>query len=760
MGEPPTTKGPRSENDTVNRIRGRMRRDWPELPSCTEMQTNPAQLNRVLYAHDGPHDSAKIEWWYVNTHFGEGNRFSVFAAFFRLAIDGVAGAHAHAANWAFVDVESSAYRTYSFLDPATPAILGAMIESGEYDGDPFVRKALKELFATGRVPTPDTLMVGDPEVSAVGAPLTLNFGGNQFRTIAVDEEGVPTYQLILKDEDQRTLVDITLKPRCPPALSGSRGVVSTGQWQDDMFYYFSPLCDVLTARCVQPDTGIEVLASQGRAWVDHEFGGSKVESIDEVAAMRGSRSSVVDHSWEWAAIQLDNASKDAVTVTLLKKANKVVDLFAVYQDGSTGAFFRYDSGVVFDASAERWKSPVTGMPFPTKWNIVVPHQGGLTLQLVAPIANQEFVTLPGKPSYWEGRVSVSGTHKGIDGSLTTATGTGFMECHGERDLHAVSSAYTLMHAMLCAPVEMLPFTATTTWDTANSTVGAIVEQASFLIQMTTGRPVPPQHKELLRGLLAAYGIDHHHSKGVVVMSPHDGRQRLQALWDAVPSWDFPTLVLRAFTLRTLDLMTTVTAPAPQPKPTMLTTVGLPFLPDKEASWLFLPTDEDLGTPATPDQLSTLSALVSGMWAVDTAKPRGDIGDFLGEQGVGFVARKLCASVTPDLKTTVDVEGRIIHTDIITTISTSKIIVQLNGASWEWDSFGRGTMTSRACCRISEDRGACVVAISTTVAKGEKEYKWVVLRADGTMHEVLHLLPKDHSNNAPPRATCEQWFKRN
>ncbi|CUG93455.1 hydroxyneurosporene synthase (CrtC), putative [Bodo saltans] len=791
--EPLKSKGHKTEqNPLLDVLRARTRSDWPSVPSDTALHENPKVLNGVIYAHDGPHGAAKIEWWYINAHFGDDTaaaesppRYSVFAAFFRLAIDGTTGTCAHATNWALVDSQDGGtYQTCSLLDPGTPAILGAMIDTSEYQGDPFVLKALKELFGSGRVLEPDRLMKGDAVISAPGEPLSIDFGGNVFRVVHTSEDHVPTYDLSLVDAVTGTSLQLTIRPRCPPALSGKRGVVETGRWQDDMFYYFSPLCDVLSGSFTSKAGVTAVQIPTGSAWIDHEFGGCAAQTLEEVAALRaGQQHSVADYSWEWVAVQLNNVSRDAVSVTLLRDMKKpageqLIGLFAIYQDGNTGRFYRYDQGVTMQSSAQRWTSKVTGMPFPVQWTVTIPHNGGVTLTLDASMQAQEFVTIPGKPSYWEGRVRVSGTTRLPDGTADTTTGLGFVECHGEKNLSDVGSLYNIMHMMLCAPLEHIAVS-TTDIDTiaALPLTFATVHQAAMLAQLSSGKPMPPSHKELLQQLLAAYVVGHHRAPSAAGKAAVEGAlAMLQQQWDGVTSWDFPTLALRAFTIRTVELLlsgkcawmkdatTTSTDVAAIPEATTIAPQPAVFLDEDDSRWLVVPTDEELNTAATEETLKTVDALSNGLWAIDASKPRGNIGEFLGAQGVGFIARNLCASVTPDLRSNVNFSTKTLETDIITALSTTKSIVQLNGTSWKWESFGRGTITSRGCCRVSRDGKACVLIVTTIVANNELEVKWVIVRDNGTMQEVLHLLPNNNNNavsspSATARATFSQWFKK-
>src|SRR5258708_5882115 len=83
--------------------------DWPS--------SGPIDLR----IHDLPHASAKMEWWYVNTHVtvADLREFSLFAAFFRVDTTqsgDAAASFSHFLTWALVDPSGKRYSPHTLLD--------------------------------------------------------------------------------------------------------------------------------------------------------------------------------------------------------------------------------------------------------------------------------------------------------------------------------------------------------------------------------------------------------------------------------------------------------------------------------------------------------------------------------------------------------------------------------------------------------------------------------------------------------------------
>ena len=84
---------------------------------------------------------------------------------------------------------------------------------------------------------------------------------------------------------------------------------------------------------------------------------------------------------------------------------------------------------------EEWTSVRTFITFPTHWKISIPG-AALELSLVATFADQEFVTVIARPSFWEGRCEVAGTMAGAE-----VAGHAFIERNGFSTLSSLNGFF-------------------------------------------------------------------------------------------------------------------------------------------------------------------------------------------------------------------------------------------------------------------------------------------------------------------------------
>ena len=262
--------------------------DWP----------GPAPID--LDAHEAPHASSTLEWWYVNGHLTteRGEALSYFASFFRTAVgkDPETGryVYAHALTWALVDPAGRRYLSESLVDHDAPEIARRQLEKGLGVRDALLRRAMLEVLERGHVPRPDVLLPGP--VAVANERLSLDFDGRRF---VRHPDGA--YTLDLRHGERDAGCTLHLQPRKPFVRHGDGGVVR-GRHNEDMFYYFCPRLEV---------TGSVVLDGEARAvahgqgWYDHEFGYSTGSQTDEefLGAVTG------DVSWDWLSAQLDDGSE-------------------------------------------------------------------------------------------------------------------------------------------------------------------------------------------------------------------------------------------------------------------------------------------------------------------------------------------------------------------------------------------------------------------------------------------------------------------
>jgi predicted secreted hydrolase len=136
----------------------------------------------------------------------------------------------------------------------------------------------------------------------------------------------------------------------------------------------------------------------GTAWMDHEWFSNQL-----APTQRG---------WDWFSVQLDDGTE--LMLFELRRLDGTIDPHSsgtfIARDGRARHLARAD----FDLQpAAWWTSPRTGARYPIRWRITVPSLS-IVLDCAAAVDNQE---LAGEgdatPSYWEGAVVYSGTHRGV-----------------------------------------------------------------------------------------------------------------------------------------------------------------------------------------------------------------------------------------------------------------------------------------------------------------------------------------------------------
>jgi predicted secreted hydrolase len=211
----------------------------------------------------------------------------------------------------------------------------------------------------------------------------------------------------LKAQDQGLGVDLTLTPLKPPALHGQGGYSQkSAQYHSASYYYSISRLDTRGALTVggrtQPVTGL--------SWMDHEFftGAMATDLV----------------GWDWFGLQLDDGWD--VMLYLLRQKDGALDPASsgtlIDPQGRTRHLKLADFAVKTTAT---WTSPHTGTKYPGGWEITIPG-AGYHLLLTPTLADQEIrAPAPGKVTYWEGEVKISGTKNGAP-----LTGQGYTELTG------------------------------------------------------------------------------------------------------------------------------------------------------------------------------------------------------------------------------------------------------------------------------------------------------------------------------------------
>ena len=130
---------------------------------------------------------------------------------------------------------------------------------------------------------------------------------------------------------------------------------------------------------------------KGEAWMDHEWFSEQL-AADQVG-------------WDWFSVQLDNRT-ELMLFQLRRKDGSVDPFSAGTVIDAAGAARKLSKGEFTLEPVEREGK------YPVVWRIRIPS---LAIDIVcrAVLPNQELRARQGGPSYWEGAVNYTGSHKGV-----------------------------------------------------------------------------------------------------------------------------------------------------------------------------------------------------------------------------------------------------------------------------------------------------------------------------------------------------------
>lgn len=316
----------------------------------------------------GPHPGFRHEWWYFtgNLRTPGGRRFGYQLTFFRFALSPPGGParrsrwaanQAYMAHFAVTDVQGHRFRFYQRMSRGALGLAGASL-------GPF-HVWVDDWSAEGGA---DSML-----------PVRLRAA----------EEGVT--------------IDLLLDSKRPVVPQGDHGLSRKSAEPGNASYYFS-MTRLATRGSVRVEgTSFPV---EGISWLDREWGTSTL-GRDQVG-------------WDWFALQLSDGSD--LMYYRLRRADGGTDPVSagtiVRPDGSRKALSSAD--VRLD-TLDFWKSPESGVRYPSRWRVAVPSER-LDLEVIPRLADQELRT---SVRYWEGAVSVRGTARG-----DAVAGDGYVELTG------------------------------------------------------------------------------------------------------------------------------------------------------------------------------------------------------------------------------------------------------------------------------------------------------------------------------------------
>jgi predicted secreted hydrolase len=315
----------------------------------------------------GNHPSYRTEWWYYTGHLKtpDGKRYGFELAFFRQALS----------------------RQVDNLSSFTPRDLY------------FAHFALSDLTAkqfwfAEKLNRPGPGLAG----AKSGGVEVWNENWRAFHE-------APGHHLIAEEGSHS--IDLKLASPFPPTLEAKGGysVKGAGLGNASLYYSF-PLMTVTGNLGINGKTQPVV----GQAWMDHEFFSGDL--------------SPEETGWDWFGLQLS----DGTELMLYRLRLKAGGLSPV----SSGTFIDRAGKAVhlqaadFRAQAlESWKSPQTGVVYPTRWLVQIPKLQ-LSFEVGADFHGQELDTAAStRILYWEGSVSLTGNR-----GLKPIKGEGYMELTG------------------------------------------------------------------------------------------------------------------------------------------------------------------------------------------------------------------------------------------------------------------------------------------------------------------------------------------
>jgi predicted secreted hydrolase len=196
-------------------------------------------------------------------------------------------------------------------------------------------------------------------------------------------------------------LDLLVAPAKPPAFHGERGIVEMGSGGTS-FYYSKTRLEASGTLTV----GGQAQEVTGLAWMDHQWGDFEVFGSD---------------GWDWFSVQLDD-DHDLMLYLLHLKDGSVVPTGGtlVTPEGCQRAL----SGFTATATGE-WLSPRSGASYPMGWTLEVPAEE-IQLTVTPQLLDQEMDCRQTTMNvYWEGAVSIQGTHHG-----RAVAGQGYVELCG------------------------------------------------------------------------------------------------------------------------------------------------------------------------------------------------------------------------------------------------------------------------------------------------------------------------------------------
>ncbi|GET92825.1 hypothetical protein, conserved [Leishmania tarentolae] len=798
--EPPAQRQRLEESEEEKSLKERLWNSWPKL-SINDSDSNGSSLSAsalwsILFDHDRAHEHCQKERWTLRSRFGTHNRFALSVTFHSVAIfsdvdppkEDSLLTHACVVNWSITDHEKKKYYRFCAADDRAPALFSMMIAKKTIQSEPAMLQAMLEQFNNDRLVLPDQLL--DEAASSRLTELDLQFGNNTLKGAAPAVNRppqllVPTYTLHLEgvsseheerdlSKEVRAVVDLTFTPRStPPALGGTRGIVSTGLWEDEEFSYSLHHTRLLggSLRVTRASDNLELARdleiNRGSVWMEHTFGGVVPRSVEEARFARDLRrrraAEETEHMvQEHCLIRLYDKMTPCISITRVvsTESGAVKKCYATVHSAASKEAFQHSSGVIMsDEEGESYMSRETGVVYPTKWRVKCPTSDDscVELSLVATMPNQEMITCLAQPSEWEGTVTVTGKLIMADGNVTEVSGDGFVTSRGRGRLHMEKDLFGMLHGLGSAAMVRSEVATAGSWE-AIAEGPALVALAGLKVALKMQEfDLTPSQQVVLAALFGTYGYIFHHSQETeeVKKALQWCYNRWMTFYGASPI-NRRTLTLRAFMMHELCDVTHAKCAAWVPKRAEALDIAVPvtylFRSDVADSGVFsLPARCLLLQPPSMLEVSQIKALMDGTWIMDPEETEGSMNAVLLEQGVNVLLRSVNSKMIPTWVVHVNCEDKIVI-DEVTMLERRHFVIALNGTEWTWESVSRGWVKSRSCILS----GGRELYVETEVQDGIERVWYQFEDGDRTM--VQNLFYYTNPTTSKPVASCKRRFK--
>jgi predicted secreted hydrolase len=359
------TSGPPGEPILANPIAARPSIAAPTSPPTRAADPRPVVLPR----DDGPHDRL-TEWWYYTGHLRDDT-----------------GAH-----YGFEFVVFRAERG------AFPTSWASHLAVTDEDGDRFLYGQRVEVGA--QVDHSPRGLDGQPsgfDLSVTGADQSRPDTASRPAWAMAGSDGMDRLSATLAP-DEATLagvpdgmgLDLRLSATKPAALHDRDGWIDFGP-AGGSYYYSRTAMDATGTLALDGRT----LAVEGSAWFDHQWG-------DFISVGGG--------GWDWFAVNLADGTD--LTLSLVRAADGSNPLIYGTIVDAAGRARHLDRSAFTVAVSGRWRSPRTGIDYPSGWIVELPEER-LRVELEPTVEDQELDTRATTGVvYWEGSQVVRATRAG------------------------------------------------------------------------------------------------------------------------------------------------------------------------------------------------------------------------------------------------------------------------------------------------------------------------------------------------------------